>query len=37
LMRLLYRAGCVPILVERDQYPLHHLVVVAAKESRSAP
>jgi len=36
LMRLLYQAGCVPILVERDQYPLHHLVVVAAKESRSA-
>ncbi len=31
LMELVHRGGCVPVLVERDQYPLHHLVVMAAK------
>ena len=36
LMQLLYCSGCVPILVERDQYPLHHLVVLAVKDGLSA-
>jgi SAM-dependent methyltransferase len=31
LMEIIHAGGCVPILVERDQYPLHHLVVMAAK------
>jgi len=30
-MELVQLGGCVPVLVERDQYPLHHLVVMAAK------
>lgn len=36
LMDLVYRGGCVPVLVERDQYPLHHLVVMAAKGGEDA-
>lgn len=35
LLRLLEGAGCVPILVERDQYPLHHLVVLAIAPERA--
>ena len=36
LMKLVHSGGCMPVLVQRDQYPLHHLVVVAAKEVDSA-
>ncbi len=31
LMELVQRGGCIPVLVERDQYPLHHLVFLAVK------
>ena len=31
LMKLVQRGGCIPVLVERDQYPLHHLVFLAVK------
>lgn len=31
LLDLVYRGECVPILMERDQYPLHHVVVIATK------
>ena len=37
LLELVYRGECVPILMERDQYPLHHLVVIARKGVLSAP
>jgi len=36
LMELVHRGGCVPVLVERDQYPLHHLVVMAARNLESS-
>jgi len=36
LIELVYRGGCVPILSERDQYPLHHLVVIAARNGESS-
>lgn len=31
LIEIVRRCGCVPILMERDQYPLNHLVVLATK------
>lgn len=31
LLRLLRDCGCVPLLMERDQYPLHHVVIIALK------
>lgn len=32
-MELVRAGGCVPVLVERDQFPLDHLVIIAVKES----
>jgi SAM-dependent methyltransferase len=31
LVKLLRDYDCVPLLVERDQYPLHHVVLIAIK------
>ena len=31
LLGLVQRGGCTPMFMERDQYPLEHLVVMAAK------
>ncbi|MFM9969471.1 MAG: class I SAM-dependent methyltransferase [Burkholderiales bacterium] len=31
LIELIKRGGCVPVLMERDQYPLHHLAVIGVK------
>jgi SAM-dependent methyltransferase len=31
LLRLLHDYDCVPLLMERDQYPLHHVVIIAIK------
>lgn len=36
LIELVRRGGCVPILVERDQLPLEHLVVVATRSGPGA-
>ncbi len=37
LLALVERGGCTPVLMERDQYPLHHLVVMATKVKPSPP
>jgi SAM-dependent methyltransferase len=31
LLQLLRDYGCVPLLMERDQYPLHHVAIIAIK------
>ncbi|MFN0162484.1 MAG: class I SAM-dependent DNA methyltransferase [Burkholderiales bacterium] len=36
LIQLVKSEGCVPVLMERDQYPLHHLVIIAVKGKESA-
>ena len=28
---------CVPLLLERDQYPLHHVVIIATKATTQPP
>jgi 2-polyprenyl-3-methyl-5-hydroxy-6-metoxy-1,4-benzoquinol methylase len=37
LLEAIKRAGGVPVLMERDQYPQHHLVIIAAKVKVPAP
>ena len=37
LTELVRQGECIPVLMERDQYPLHHLVILATKsEPRAA-
>jgi SAM-dependent methyltransferase len=36
LLELIKRGGCVPVLMGRDQYPLHHLVIIGVKAGESA-
>ena len=36
LLDIIKQCGCVPVLMERDQYPLHHLVVIAIKAQQHA-
>lgn len=37
LLRLLRNYDCVPLLMERDQYPLHHVVIIAIKATLPPP
>ena len=37
LVQLLHDYDCVPLLMERDQYPLHHVVIIATKATMSPP
>jgi SAM-dependent methyltransferase len=37
LLQLLRDYGCVPLLMERDQYPLHHVVIIAIKAPLRSP
>jgi SAM-dependent methyltransferase len=37
LLRLLHDYDCVPLLMERDQYPLHHVVFVGIKATLPPP
>jgi SAM-dependent methyltransferase len=37
LLRLLHDYDCVPLLMERDQYPLHHVVIIAIKATLPPP
>jgi len=37
LVRFLRDHDCVPLLMERDQYPLHHVVIIATKATMSPP
>ena len=36
LVELIKRGGCVPVLMERDQYPLDHLAMIGVKRGESA-
>jgi hypothetical protein len=37
LPRLLHDHDCVPLLMERDQYPLHHVFILAIKATLPPP
>jgi SAM-dependent methyltransferase len=37
LVRLLRDYDCVPLLMQRDQYPLHHVVIIATKAKTLPP
>jgi hypothetical protein len=36
-VRLMADAGCRCLVMERDQYPLHHVVVIAIKPMEETP
>jgi SAM-dependent methyltransferase len=37
LLQHLDHSGCLPVLMERDQYPLHHVVIIAVKATLPPP
>jgi hypothetical protein len=37
LLRQLHDYDCVPLLMERDQYPLHHVAIIAIKATLPPP
>ena len=37
LLQLLRDYDCVPVLMQRDQYPLHHVVIIATKATLPPP